>query len=532
MSNHSFGTKILCHNCGFTLGGQIKSPISPTPDIIGTYDAPTGLQKYLIRKAIKDGKTDLARLDTEITQVQALLDQLLLERQALVHHVDIHQTLLSPMRRLPSELISEIFFHCLPDEICPLRAKRAPLILGMVCRAWRTIALSTPKLWSRLELLIYRYYPWRITKECLARAKMYPLSIALHVPGSTPDNKWIEMLRSSYKRWQHLELHLYAWNIDNIFPSKPCFEQLRTLTIRKIYHDPDGMPEVTFEEAPMLRTVNILEIGAMLPLLRLPWHQLTCVCIICDVYQFIEVLHQCPALAQCSFLEKPARFNSSGFAQVHMTQLHTLSIHLGDGCPEGVLESILDALTLPALRCIRIRGMLYLGMQFELPCHFSSFFVRSGCHLQSLHLSIAIWTNERLLSILALVPGLAELDIDCSNRSQFATYLALDHQLSENHILEISNLLPNLERLTFCCDEKSTTSLFIQFIQSRWDTMTQMRQGIQSTRDVAQLRNVRLRPAYSGTVVGPCVFSWAERLRAEGLDILIPGWFKPERYPV
>jgi hypothetical protein len=65
--------------------------ISPTPGIIGTYDAPIGFQRRLITKAIKDGQIDLAQLDTEIARVKAIFDQLLLERQALVHHVDVHQ---------------------------------------------------------------------------------------------------------------------------------------------------------------------------------------------------------------------------------------------------------------------------------------------------------------------------------------------------------------------------------------------------------------------------------------------------------
>ncbi|KAJ7311472.1 hypothetical protein DFH08DRAFT_897710 [Mycena albidolilacea] len=54
---------------------------------------------------------------------------------------------------LPPEILAEIFF-CRPfDEDLPLvtpHPDRAPLVLCIVCRQWRSVVLLTPKLWSSI----------------------------------------------------------------------------------------------------------------------------------------------------------------------------------------------------------------------------------------------------------------------------------------------------------------------------------------------------------------------------------------------
>ncbi|KIM92124.1 hypothetical protein PILCRDRAFT_231 [Piloderma croceum F 1598] len=56
---------------------------------------------------------------------------------------------------IPTELITEIFLYCLPDEIyIDPHIREAPLLLGQICRSWRSIALHTPKLWSSVAIKV------------------------------------------------------------------------------------------------------------------------------------------------------------------------------------------------------------------------------------------------------------------------------------------------------------------------------------------------------------------------------------------
>ncbi|KAJ3765958.1 hypothetical protein EV361DRAFT_758512, partial [Lentinula raphanica] len=59
--------------------------------------------------------------------------------------------------RLPIEILTEIFLHCLPTtyDIPPSSlATQAPLSLTAVCREWRTVAVNTPRLWTLLPVRV------------------------------------------------------------------------------------------------------------------------------------------------------------------------------------------------------------------------------------------------------------------------------------------------------------------------------------------------------------------------------------------
>ncbi|KAJ7167781.1 hypothetical protein C8R46DRAFT_870883, partial [Mycena filopes] len=63
-----------------------------------------------------------------------------------------------PALTLPVEITSEIFLCCLPrtsEYFLPPTFEspvRAPMLLLQICRTWRAIALSSPRLWGFLHL--------------------------------------------------------------------------------------------------------------------------------------------------------------------------------------------------------------------------------------------------------------------------------------------------------------------------------------------------------------------------------------------
>ncbi|KAJ6473231.1 hypothetical protein C8R45DRAFT_907848 [Mycena sanguinolenta] len=67
------------------------------------------------------------------------------------------QSVTYPVLSLPYEVVAKIFIHCLPDlehAECIFSSKHrkyllpTALLLSQICRAWRAIALNTPKLWA------------------------------------------------------------------------------------------------------------------------------------------------------------------------------------------------------------------------------------------------------------------------------------------------------------------------------------------------------------------------------------------------
>ncbi|KAJ6507352.1 hypothetical protein C8R47DRAFT_91061 [Mycena vitilis] len=86
--------------------------------------------------------------------MQKAIDELVEERDMLNSYVEAHRALVSPIRRLPLDIIEEIFMACLPSSRnCVMSAKEAPVILGRICSSWRAISFSIPRLWARLYIV-------------------------------------------------------------------------------------------------------------------------------------------------------------------------------------------------------------------------------------------------------------------------------------------------------------------------------------------------------------------------------------------
>ncbi|KAJ7076709.1 hypothetical protein C8R44DRAFT_565689, partial [Mycena epipterygia] len=83
-------------------------------------------------------------LDPQIDNLRAALAHLVQRRDAAAESARQHRAIISCVRRVPPELICEIFaltFFSGP------RPKDPPWHLGHICRSWRESALSYPILW-------------------------------------------------------------------------------------------------------------------------------------------------------------------------------------------------------------------------------------------------------------------------------------------------------------------------------------------------------------------------------------------------
>ncbi|KAF9475950.1 hypothetical protein BDN70DRAFT_863996, partial [Pholiota conissans] len=124
-------------------------PPSPLVSHLGTNYVPTDIELEELNMWLAMPKAKVTTLDTEIQRALDHLDVLCAERSELEQMIADNRALASPLRRFPVDLIREIFFHCLPTMHNAIMVSReAPMVLTHVCRAWRTVALSTPSLWA------------------------------------------------------------------------------------------------------------------------------------------------------------------------------------------------------------------------------------------------------------------------------------------------------------------------------------------------------------------------------------------------
>src|SRR4051812_11182813 len=86
-----------------------------------------------------------------------------------------------PISSLPSELLS-LIFQIANDSTSSrdILVPRIPVIVSLVSRLWRDVAINNPILWSRLTIST----PWNpgAIEAILARSKECPLDLQIIVP--------------------------------------------------------------------------------------------------------------------------------------------------------------------------------------------------------------------------------------------------------------------------------------------------------------------------------------------------------------
>jgi hypothetical protein len=118
-------------------------------------EPPTPSSLAHARRFLDETTTSRADLDRKIEAAEAQLaqiiadsrcaiEQLQREREALDEKISRARAYMSPIRRLPSELLRHIFMMNFDEYPC------CAWILSSVCLQWRRLALSMPKLWSKV----------------------------------------------------------------------------------------------------------------------------------------------------------------------------------------------------------------------------------------------------------------------------------------------------------------------------------------------------------------------------------------------
>ncbi|KAJ7140702.1 hypothetical protein C8R44DRAFT_604206, partial [Mycena epipterygia] len=130
---------------------------SPFQSMLYTNFAPTDIEIIecdAIRDFVAGPRKEAASLTQEIARMQAVIEKLVQKRDELNECIDAHLALVSPARRLPSDIVRGIFTASMPTGNSIMAGEESPLLLCQICSAWRELALSAPRLWSSLHIVI------------------------------------------------------------------------------------------------------------------------------------------------------------------------------------------------------------------------------------------------------------------------------------------------------------------------------------------------------------------------------------------
>ncbi|KAK1232354.1 hypothetical protein PQX77_004518 [Marasmius sp. AFHP31] len=135
----------------------------------------------------------LKRLEAEVRESREEVERLEMalprarERHSqAINALTEYQFARSALSRLPSELFSKFFQHCIwEDNGAHVFSRRAmPWVLAQVCRRWRAVALSTKSLWNTIRIDMdlgarRNKQPWVMVNEYFARSEPLPVSCLL-----------------------------------------------------------------------------------------------------------------------------------------------------------------------------------------------------------------------------------------------------------------------------------------------------------------------------------------------------------------
>ncbi|KAF9266688.1 hypothetical protein L218DRAFT_857589, partial [Marasmius fiardii PR-910] len=118
----------------------------------------TLLERQIVAQGLLDAETDVNSYQAEIDRLKATIMVLETRRDGLKEKMTKYRSLLSPIHRLPPELLGRIFvFFCnKPNCITPIRPPAA-ITLSSVCGRWREHATELPRLWSSMTIPLHAW---------------------------------------------------------------------------------------------------------------------------------------------------------------------------------------------------------------------------------------------------------------------------------------------------------------------------------------------------------------------------------------
>ncbi|EJD35273.1 hypothetical protein AURDEDRAFT_93216, partial [Auricularia subglabra TFB-10046 SS5] len=101
--------------------------------------------------AVHAAERELAEVLDKLALTRSVHDMLCDEQTSVSERLRQSRGLVHPIRRLPPEVLAEVFTACLSDE--QLHSLSAvPYPVSQVCRRWRSVALQTPRLWTYVSV--------------------------------------------------------------------------------------------------------------------------------------------------------------------------------------------------------------------------------------------------------------------------------------------------------------------------------------------------------------------------------------------
>lgn len=299
-----------------------------------------------VQSRFRDGQRYLVSLDIQIRNLQADIDTLLSMRKRHLALLQAYRTIMAPHRKLPNELLSKIFIHCVADVLIIPPGHRDPLwTLIHVCSKWRQVALGTPSLWNQLQIDYSHPRPNQLdqnfwVKQLFSRTD-YAFTLDIRNTSEVSRHHDTDPINTlivpHIRRLKGLTLDSSAADIDPLFELPPGTAEVLeevSICVTGQNYIPLG-PVTVLQHAPRLRRVTFKVSHFHPNIYRLPWAQLSELYLPeSDIHPDIgyAILSSCTSLVRCTLKLKRSPVvaaSSQEHLPLALPHLSSLVIHVG-----------------------------------------------------------------------------------------------------------------------------------------------------------------------------------------------------------
>ncbi|KAJ7453185.1 hypothetical protein FB451DRAFT_673074 [Mycena latifolia] len=213
-------------------------------------------------------RAQIDELEPHMASIEEGMGFLASRPAALLHSLDDHKSTASPIRRLPPEILGEIFAFSVHStyyfgdvsEVSGPLSHQAPWVFTRVCRRWAAVALGTPGLWSMVSLDLDRLGERgavSMTKLWLARSRNLPLTIKIFHDSDALDRPRLDShlvldaVMQHSERWQNAYISI---SLPLLFQLANLHGRLAALTTLTITVDIAALQDRCGDLVPLRRT--------------------------------------------------------------------------------------------------------------------------------------------------------------------------------------------------------------------------------------------------------------------------------------
>ncbi|KAK0230400.1 hypothetical protein IW262DRAFT_400043 [Armillaria fumosa] len=234
-------TPLKCTTCGAPCNSTpmfLSDDLPFLPTLLRNNEPPTGSMIGSLRSSALRVSATIDEIQAEILRTNDFLKTLQDKRRHLQLIEEDYKAVLSPVRRVPSEVLAEIFYACSRNAKSKwgynvFDVKAGPWVLSRVCRSWRKVSCSLfPSSWANFLVPVrqeLRKDPISLLKAALSHCGNRKLEFIFYGPRWDSRDVDLEVRRTSKSLFQILLSLSHRWKSVDLDITQELFRLLSSV---------------------------------------------------------------------------------------------------------------------------------------------------------------------------------------------------------------------------------------------------------------------------------------------------------------